>query len=516
MTAALLVADVVGASATLRTLEARVGRDTRRPKGAHYVSSRVHESYIGKVGLSADMLASAGWQEAVFRVRAALDALVPVDERGPDLTFYCDGHAGHVTGVELAMVLAAMHAWGLVDAHARGPLLGWADVTFRRDQPTADGLAPAPGMLAAVRAAAELGVPTVVVPPHTGVATSVGYLREHASVQLLTSRSVREVLVWLRHAGELPPVLPRTLPPPKRPPVLVFADSGLPAHVQRACLIAVAGGHHLLLRTPGWLDAGRIFRRVYEILPLPDDAQAEELVVRQSCFQRSVDAMHPMLPFRQPHETASRAALVGGGQPPVLGEFTLADQGLLALVDLPEFPLSHLQDLRHALRYRTLQFISRAVAVEWPADFTLLASTNACPCGKGSEACRCSQASRERYATRLDLLLPELHISVEVESASTDRTNVPDSELLRAAVAETRAIQARRLEGTGWRLNARIPPADLAALAPTTEGAAFALADLPRAANVHRVARTIADLEQAELVTVDHVHEAASFWCLPA
>ena len=109
-------------------------------------------------------------------------------------------------------------------------------------------------------------------------------------------------------------------------------------------------------------------------------------------------------PFREPHHSASQAALTGGGHRARPGEVSLAHRGVLFLDELPEFPRQALESLRQPMESgRTT--VSRATAhVTYPSRFQLVAAMNPCACGfrgDGSDRCRCSVDRLRAYRQRI-------------------------------------------------------------------------------------------------------------------
>jgi magnesium chelatase family protein len=210
------------------------------------------------------------------------------------------------------------------------------------------------------------------------------------------------------------------------------------------------------------------------------------------------------------------AALIGGGQQGHLrvGEITLAHRGVLFLDELGEFSPAALDALRLPLEDGAIRIARAGCSHELPASFLLLACCNPCPCGLPEADCRCTDVQRQRYRRRLSApLLDRFDVRIRVEAPDRTRTAGETSAVVRERVLSATARQHRRLAGTPWRANAEVPAGALGRLAPLDEAAADALHEEAEQrsmsrrgiARVHRVARTVADLDDAPIATIEHV-----------
>lgn len=293
---------------------------------------------------------------------------------------------------------------------------------------------------------------------------------------------------------------------------------------RRAVEIAAAGGHNLLLiGSPGGGKSMLAAR-----LPglLPDLAPREALEVSMIHSVAGLLAggrlvMRP--PFREPHHSASQAALTGGGQRARPGEVSLAHRGVLFLDELPEFPRPALDSLRQPMETgRTT--VARAMAhITYPARFQLVAAMNPCRCGYLGDATReCGRAPRcgEDYQNRVSgAVTDRMDLTVEVQPATAaELARAPpgeSSEAVAARVARARMAQLERYGDDGPLCNAEV---DMAAirLVPEAQTLASQAMDKLRLSprgytRVLRVARTIADLAGAAVVGRVHVAEALAF-----
>jgi magnesium chelatase family protein len=382
-------------------------------------------------------------------------------------------------------------------------------------------LRPVPGVLAMVDALRRAGTGAVLVP--------VGNAAEAAlvgNVRVLAATSLSEARAALKGEGDWARALLASEPSGDDDGASdddTGADlacvRGL-ASGRRALEVAAAGGHHLLM--VGRPGAGKtlLARCLPSILPPLEPEEALEVTRIHSAAGRAIrGCLVRQRPFRAPHHTASAAALVGGGSGrPRLGEVTLAHRGILFMDELAEFAPSVLDALRQPLEDRVVRISRQGAAVTFPADFLLVAASNPCPCGLGPPDCLCSEANRARYRRRLSApLVDRFDLRVALGPAAPGAPTGVESAVVEARVGEAMARQRIRYRGRPWRKNARVPAGALARAIPLAGSADNALREIAERrrwsgrgmAGVHRVARTLADLEGQVDITPEHILLAA-------
>ncbi len=232
-------------------------------------------------------------------------------------------------------------------------------------------------------------------------------------------------------------------------------------------------------------------------------------------------------PFRSPHHTTSHAGLVGGGSWPRPGEISLAHRGVLFLDELPEFSTQTLEVLRQPLEDQRVTIARASGTISFPANVTLVAAMNPCPCGFFGDPvrdCRCAPSAVNRYQKRISgPLLDRIDIHLEVPRIDydqlSDRKPGEPSEAVRARVERARAVQAERFAQAGIMTNADMGPKEVqrfARLDPAGEQLMrTAVRQLALSARgYHRVlklSRTIADLACCEQVQTSYVAEALQY-----
>jgi len=293
---------------------------------------------------------------------------------------------------------------------------------------------------------------------------------------------------------------------------------------KRALEVAAAGGHNILFVGPPGTGKSMLARRLPGILPLMSEGEALETAAIDSVLGIPLDLTRwRRRPFRAPHHTASAAAIVGGGRGPQPGEISRAHNGVLFLDELPEFNRNVLEVLREPLETGSIT-ISRAMRqAEFPANVQLICAMNPCPCGylgDKSGDCGCSADRVVKYRGKISgPLMDRIDIQVEVGR--------PPKEVLRAGAQKGEpsgdvadriaAARKRQLQRSG-RCNARLKGKALekhgALIGASLELLEDAMDKFNLSARayqrVQRVARTIADLVDAQDIAVPHVAEALS------
>lgn len=297
--------------------------------------------------------------------------------------------------------------------------------------------------------------------------------------------------------------------------------------VKRVLEIAAAGAHNcLMIGSPG-CGKTMLARRIPSILPNLTFEEALEITkIHSIAGLLKGESLITTRPFRSPHHTITEVGLVGGGRIPKPGEISLAHYGVLFLDELLEFKKNTLEVLRAPMEDRKITISRTGISLTYPSNFILIASTNPCPCGyygSKKKECICTENQRNAYKSKLSgPMLDRFDIQIQVPEIEYEKLEIKEGEsskIIQKRVNLARDRQIKRYKKDGFFSNSELTPKYIEKYCRLNEEANSILKNSFQKLNLSarayskilKVSRTIADLDDSNIIETEHILEAIQY-----
>lgn len=382
---------------------------------------------------------------------------------------------------------------------------------------------PIKGALSIASDAKSFGIKRIILPKVNAQEAAL-----ISDIEIIGVNSLNQVMQYLKNKIIIHPESNIELRAIQKEYDIDFDDVKGQTYAKRALQIAAAGKHNLIFSGPPGAGKTMLTKRITTIMPDMTINEIIETTKLYSIAGKMEGKLFTQRPFRSPHHTTTRAALIGGGVSLHIGEVSMAHNGILFLDEITEFKRECLETLREPLENGIVDIARGNRKITLPCDFLLIAAYNPCPCGffgDTTKKCTCSPSMIKSYQNKLSgPLLDRIDIrigvkAIEYEEAKSKReTTEMSSVRLKEGVMNAVAIQQKRFGCLG-KYNSHMNSNEVQQFCILTADAEMIIDKAYKKLNLSmrayhktlKLARTIADMDNSEMIHMNHISEALMY-----